>query len=89
MLRQDIEAVGHISGFDIYRTNLMAKDATSGAYPVIFGDTSAITFADEVSETEMVRAQNDFASLHRSLCVYDWFLRWPERIGLAYIKVGA
>lgn len=87
MLRQDIEAVGRISGFDVFRSNLIAKNA-AGAYPIIFGDTSAITFADEISETEMVRDQTDFASLHRSLCVYDWFLRWPERVGLAYGMVG-
>lgn len=87
MLRKDIDAIGGISGFDIYRTNLLPN--ADGVYPIIFGDSSAVTFADEISETEMIRDQNDFRALHRSLCVYDWFVRYAERIGVAYWKVGA
>lgn len=89
MLRKDIEAIGSISGFDIFRSNLITKDASTGGYPIIFGDSSAVTFADEISSTEMLRAESEFSSLHRSLCVYDWFLRFPERLGVAYMKIGA
>ena len=86
-------SIGKIAGMDVYVSNLLPVDSESVAsrkvYPIMFGDNTAITFADEVSKTEVLRSETNVCDLHRSIHVYDWFKRYPERYGVAFVTVGA
>ena len=88
-----VSSIGKIAGMDVYVSNLLPVDdkSVSGrkVYPIMFGDNTAITFADEVSKTEVLRSEKNVCDLHRSIHVYDWFVRYPERYGVAFVTVGA
>lgn len=90
ILRQGVESIGSIAGMDIFRSNLLPTVTIDGrkCFICLFGDNSAITFANEISKTEMLRDPDSFADLHRSLAVYDWFPRWPERFGHLVVTLG-
>lgn len=89
-IRKDVGAIGSILSVDIYRSNLLPSFTSGGkkCFVCLFGDNSAITFANEISKTEMYRDPNTFADVHRSLCVYDWFPRWRERFGHMVVSLG-
>ena len=102
LLRKDaVTSIGKIAGMTIYVSNLLPSDdftlsyntssATTGSvkrFPIIFGDQSAITFADEVSKTEVLRDKDVVGDFHRSYHVYDWFPRLPERFGVGFVVDG-
>ena len=99
LLRKDaVASIGKIANLTVYVSNLLPDDNytlsynTSSAatksvkrYPIIFGDQSAITFADEVSRTEVLRDKDVPGDFHRSYHVYDWFPRYPERFGVGFV----
>lgn len=87
-----VNSIGKLAGMDVYVSNLLPVDTTSvngrKVYPIIFGDASAITFADEVSITEVLRDKSVVGDFHRSISIGDWFVRYPERFGVAYAVKG-
>lgn len=88
-----VTSIGKLAGMDVYVSNLLPKTETSSGsgrwiYPVIFGDSSAITFADEVSKTEVLRDKDVVGDFHRSLQIADWFVRYPERFGVSFVIKG-
>lgn len=87
-----VTSIGKIAGMDVYVSNLLPVDTTSVSgrkvYPIIFGDSSAITFADEVSITESLRDKSVVGDFHRSLQIADWFVRYPERFGVSFVVKG-
>lgn len=94
ILRKDaVTSIGKVAGLDVYVSNLLPKTLLNGTsryeYPIIFGDNSAITFADEVSITEVLRDKSVVGDFHRSLQIADWFVRYPERFGVAFVTKGA
>lgn len=94
LLRKNVLAIGSIAGADIYVSNLIPKDyntnATNNAsWNVIFGDNRAITYAQQIATTELVRKESDFGDVHRSLMVYDWFPIMPERFGVMTVHIGS
>lgn len=94
LLRKNVLAMGSIAGADIYVSNLIPKDYNTNAtnnvsWNIVFGDNRAITYAQQVSTTEMVRKESDFGTVHRSLMVYDWFPVMPERFGVMTVHVGS
>ena len=97
LLRKDaVSSLGKIANMSIYVSNLLPKTTTTNAggdgtvdvYPIIFGDQSAITFADEVSKTEVLRDKDVVGDFHRSYHIYDWFPRYPERFGVGFVTKG-
>ena len=95
ILRKDaVTSIGKVAGLDVYVSNLLPKTETSSGsgrwvYPLIFGDNSAITFADEVSITEVLRDKSVVGDFHRSLQIADWMVRYPERFGVSFVVKGA
>lgn len=101
ILRKDaVTSIGKIANMTVYVSNLLpasnckASDgstelSTRKYYPIIFGDQSAITFADEVSKTEVLRDKDVVGDFHRSYHIYDWFARYPERFGVSFVTKGA
>lgn len=94
LLRKDAcTSVGTLAGMHGYVSNLLWFDDKTHSgrkvYPILFGDRSAITFADEVSKTEVLRDKDVVGDFHRSFTIYDWFVRYPERFGVAFVVKGA
>jgi len=90
LLRKEVTALGTIAGFTVYTSNLLPfDDLGSGkkAFYCLFGDTSAITFAEQFEKMEMLKNPSDFGDLLRSLLVYDWFPIQPTRYGTAYVTI--
>lgn len=89
-----VTSIGKLAGMDVYVSNLIPKTETATGsgryvYPILFGDASAITFADEVSITEVLRDKDAVGDFHRSIQIADWFVRYPERFGVAQVVRGA
>ena len=94
LLRKDaVSSIGKIANMTVYVSNLLpfaphATASSQNVYPILFGDQSAITFADEVSKTEVLRDKDVVGDFHRSYHVYDWFARYPERFGVGFVVKG-
>ena len=90
IIRKDVGAIGNILGMDVFRSNLLPTCTYDGrkCFVCLFGDSSAVTFCNEISKIEMFRSERTFAYLHRSLSVADWFVRWPERLGAMVVTLG-
>lgn len=76
--------LGTIGQFNIYRTN--NYQAVGGAYPVLFGHKSAITFVAALTETETLKHPTKFGTIMRSLMVYDYKVLKTEALGVMWVK---
>ncbi len=96
-LRKDVTALGSFNGNgnNIYvdDTMLPVFSETLGGnavnvYPVLFGAKIATTFAQEVvwrdSNLKDVASWDDY---HRCKTVYDWFVRYRQFLGVAYVTL--
>lgn len=92
-LRKGIKFLGKIGGMSIFTSNLLPKTDAASQLPdmfqVLFGDNSAITFADEATISESMKSKDEYGTFHRSLMIYDWFVRYSERFGSAIVSIGA
>ncbi|MCG6552570.1 MAG: hypothetical protein L7F77_09605 [Candidatus Magnetominusculus sp. LBB02] len=79
-------AIGMIDRFTVYSSNYVSSALESGslAYNVMFGHTSALTFASEILKTETLRAESTFGDLVRGLMVYGYKVIKPEAMGVLY-----
>lgn len=84
LLRTSVTSIGNFSGFKVYRSNLLPVDRTGDApvYTAIFGDKTATSFVSGIEKQEMLRSESYIESLHRSFAVYDYFVHYPERLGV-------
>ena len=90
-LRKSCIAVGKLSNLDIYVSNLlpMAQDPLGNfIFTCPFGDETGITYADEISVTEMGTSDQFVGTWHRTVGVYDFFPRYRERFGTVCITKG-
>ena len=82
--------IGMVNGMKCYKSNLLA-DTTDGAYEVtniMVGHITAITFATQLTKSEVIRNQNDFGDLTRSLQVYGYKVIKPESLVHVYARKG-
>lgn len=85
---RDIGEVKGIGGFqNCFRSNnlepVVADDVE--AWPVIFGTTDAICFADELTYDEQGVAETTPGMFNRRVTVYDWYCVYPEALGVAWV----
>lgn len=85
---RDIGQMKGIGGFqNVFRSNLLepviADDVE--AWPVLFGTTDAICFADELTYDESGVAESTPGTFNRRVTVYDWYNVYPEAIGVAWV----
>ena len=80
--------VGRIAGFDVYESNTV-PEPTAGTYHVIAGHSMAVTFADQITETEAVRLQDQFGDGLRGLHLYGAKVVYPTALVLASVTVQA
>lgn len=80
--------LGRIAGFDVYESNV-THTATAGTYHVIAGHPMAVTFAEQINETEAVRLQDQFGDGIRGLHLYGAKAIYPTALALASVTVQA
>lgn len=83
--------IGSIAGFDIFESNqlAMAEDGGNLATNVIFGHISAITFASQFVNSEVIPAERKFGRFARGLNVFGFNVVKPDAMGLLYCRLGA
>lgn len=82
-------AVGTLDGFTIYNSNLLpfVDDATAASgTKCYFGHKSALTFATQLTQTDVLKNPKSFGTVMRSLNVFGYKVVKPEAIGVAYLK---
>lgn len=86
--------IGHIGGFDVFvDTNIPTTKSGTGTsayyYQNIVALTSdAITFAEQITETDIVKAENSFHKKVKSLHVYGGKVANPDCIVTNKIKIS-
>jgi len=76
--------IGRVSGFDVYTSNNSIQfDQTNNGWIVQAGHPMAITFAEQIVQTEALRLQTTFADAVRGLHVYGGRLVRPDHIAVA------
>ena len=81
---------GMIDRFEIYNSNniLPVTEDTTKCYNAIFGHKSALTFASQLVENELIPNPKDFGKLMRGLQVYGYKVIHPESMGTLYCKAA-
>ena len=82
--------IGQISGFNILKTNNcpqpVAGGAGTGVWAIQAGHPMAMTYGEQITETEALRLQTQFADGIRGLHVYGAKLVRPDAISVAYVE---
>lgn len=78
-------AHGKVDRFKIMGSNLLnvGTGANAGEVDVIFGHKSAITFAGQIEDFEIIPDPNDFGKLVRGLFIYGYEVIKPDAMGHA------
>ena len=85
---RDVGEVKGIGGFQsCFRSNLLEPVIDGGieAWPIIFGTTDAICFADELTYDEQGVSESTPGMFNRRVTLYDWYNVYPESIGVAWV----
>lgn len=82
--------VGRIAGFEIFESNQLAmvEDGTDDVTNIIFGHHTAITFASQLVNSEVMRAESKFGVFARGLNVFGFNVVKPDAMGLLYATRG-
>lgn len=80
---------GQVSGFNVLKSNNVpqpvAGGAGTGVWAIQAGHPMALTYAEQIAETEALRLQTTFADGVRGLHVYGGKLTRPDCIAVAYV----
>lgn len=71
--------IGRAAGFDIYQSNNVPNDEGT-KYKILAGTRQAISFAEQITETEAIRLQDTFADAIRGLLVYGAQVVQPKAL---------
>ena len=82
--------IGTLDRFTVYSSNNIATatDGSDKVYNIIAGQKSALTFASQLINTEIIDNQNDFGKLMRGLQVYGYEVIKPEALVHLYAKAS-
>lgn len=79
--------IGRCAGFDIYTSNNSVEyDVSNNGWVCQAGHPMALTFAEQIVQTEALRLQTTFADAVRGLHVYGAKLVRPDHIAVAGVK---
>ena len=73
--------VAHIAGFDILESNNVPNTSLT-KFKILFGNSEAITFADDISGIESMRHQKRWADIVRGRQVYGAKVVYPDNLGV-------
>jgi hypothetical protein len=78
---------GRVAGFDVYMSNNSVQfDQANDGWVIQAGHPMAVTFAEQIVQTEALRLQTTFADAVRGLHVYGGKLVRPDHIAVAGVK---
>ena len=81
---------GQVSGFSVMKSNNVpqpvAGGAGTGVWAIQAGHPMAVTYGEQITETEALRLQSTFADGVRGLHVYGSKLVRPDAIAVAYVE---
>lgn len=80
--------IGQIDRFLVYSSNLLAKDAGTSDYHVLFGHKSALSFVSQFVKTDKYRPERAFADAMKGLNVWGFKVLQPTGLGQAVVKKG-
>lgn len=82
--------IGMIDRFTIYKSNNVAHvtDSTYECFYCLFGHKSALTFATQLVENELIPNPNDFGQIMRGLQVYGYEVINPKSLGVLYARAA-
>jgi hypothetical protein len=82
--------LGMIDRFEIFRSNLLdvTVDGVDNVTNCLFGHKSALTFAGQFTNSESLRSEKYFGTLHRGLKVYGYEVIKPTVMGLLYASAA-
>ena len=82
--------IGVIDNFEIYVSNnvLSTTEGSVDCFSLIFGHKSALTFASQLTENEMIPNPTDFGKLMRGLQVYGYKTIKAPAMGHLYAKAA-
>lgn len=63
-------AIGRIAGFDVLESNNTPETSTTSSIKLVAGHPMACTYADQITETEAIRLQDQFGDGIRGLHLY-------------------
>lgn len=96
LLRKGQDKLGMIDRFETFRSNNLTNGTADVTSPdtvtftnVIFGHKSALTFAAQLTENEVLPNPNGFGKLHRGLTVYGFEVIQPKALGHARVTATA
>lgn len=93
VLRKSVQFLGELNGATVIVDNqlpMWAKTSGKAAqFAILFGDRSAISFADEARVKGKLESTEEWGEFHRAKMIYDWFITYPERIGTGFVTVAA
>lgn len=82
--------IGQIAGFDVFSSNQLSTvtDGADTVTNIIAGHKSALTFASQLTESEVIRSERKFGNFARGLNVYGFNVVKPDAMALLYAKKG-
>lgn len=82
--------IGSIAGFDLYLSNQLTDvaDGSDLATNVVFGHKSALTFASQLTNSDVLKTESAFGRLARGLSVYGFNVVKPDAMGTLYCTKG-
>lgn len=80
--------IGIVDRMELFTSNniLPVVEGSVNCYSIPFGHKSALTFASQLVENEVIPNPNDFGQLMRGLQVYGYEVIKPESMGVLYAK---
>jgi len=79
--------VGRAAGFDIVLSN-NAPNTTGQEYAVIAGNSTALTFAEQINKVEAYRPQSSFSDAVKGLALYGGKLVRPDSLASALVTIN-
>lgn len=79
--------VGRAAGFDIVLSN-NAPNTTGSEYAAIAGNSTALTFAEQINKVEAYRPQSSFSDAVKGLALYGGKLVRPDSLASALVTVS-
>lgn len=83
--------VGDVDRLTLYSSNLLSTEmqsSTTKCWRVIGGQKSALTFASQILNSEIIKAESTFGHLGRGLQVCGWKVIKPEALVTAVVSQG-
>lgn len=82
--------VGMVDRFEIYQSNLLSSvvDGANRAFNALACHREALTYAAQITKSEVVKAESTFGHFARGLLVYGYKVKNPEAMVHAYIRKG-